>query len=199
MLYLQKYLTNFQKPFFRWKKRKVAIGVVNFKAQTISFSNGNVTIFPTSRNCKNFNFPLYIVPAEMLYLQKYLTNFQKLFFRWKKRKVTIVIGNFKCTDIFVFQMQRYNFSNIPKIEKFQFFPHCPGRNAISPEVFNEFSKTYFSLKEEKGDYCHWKFQVHRHFRFPKATLQLFQHPKNVKISIFPFTLSWQKCYISRSI
>ena len=141
MLYLQKYLTNFQKLFFRWKKSKVAIGVVNFKAQTISFSNGNVTIFPTSRNCKNFNFPLYTVPAEMLYLQKYLTNFQKLFFRWKKRKVTIVIGNYRG----------------------------------------------------------WKFQVHRHFRFPKATLQLFQHPKNVKISIFPFTLSWQKCYISRSI
>ena len=115
MLYLQKYLTNFQKLFFRWKKRKVAIGVVNFKAQTISFSNGNVTTFPTSRNCKNFNFPLYTVPAEMLYLQKYLTNFQKLFFRWKKRKVTIVIGNFKCTDIFVFQRQRYNFSNIPKM------------------------------------------------------------------------------------
>ena len=115
MLYLQKYLTNFQKLFFRWKKSKVAIGVVNFKAQTISFSNGNVTIFPTSQNCKNFNFPLYIVPAEMLYLQKYLTNFRKLFFRWKKRKVTIVIGNFKCTDIFVFQMQRYNFSNIPKM------------------------------------------------------------------------------------
>ena len=115
MLYLQKYLTNFQKLFFRWKKCKVAIGVVNFKAQTISFSNGKVTIFPTSRHCKNFNFPLYTVPAEMLYLQKYLTNFQKLFFRWKKRKVNIIIGNFKCTDIFVFQRQRYNFSNIPKI------------------------------------------------------------------------------------
>ena len=136
MLYLRKYLTNFQKLFFRWKKRKVAIGVVNFKAQMFSFCYSNVATFPTSRNCKNFNFTLYTVPAEMLYLQKYLTNFQKLFFRWKKRKVTIVIGNFKCTDIFVFLRQRYNISNIPE---------------------------------------------------------------NVKISIFPFTLSWKKCHISRSI
>ena len=72
----------------------------------------------------------------MLYLQKYLTNFQKLFFGWKKRKLAIVVENFKCTDIFVFQKQRYNFSNILK---------------------------------------------------------------NVKISILGFTLSRQKCYISRSI
>ena len=80
MLYLQKYLTNFQKLFFRWKKSKVAIGVVNFKAQTISFSNGNVTIFPTSRNCKNFNFPLYTFPAEMLYLRSIWRIFKNFFF-----------------------------------------------------------------------------------------------------------------------
>ena len=30
-----------------------------------------------------------------------------------------------------------------------------------------------------------------------ATLQIFQHPENVKISIIPFTLSRQKCYIFR--
>ena len=86
------------------------------------------------------------------------------------------------------------------VKTFQFLAlHSPGRNAISPEVFNEFSKTFFSLKEEEAGYCGWKFQVHRHFHFPIATLQLFQHPENVKISIFPFTLSLQKCHISRSI
>ena len=70
--------------------------------------------------------------------------------------------------------------------KFQFFPlHCPSRNAISSKVFNEFSKTFFWLKDEEGGYCGWKFQVHRYFGFAIATLQLFQHPENVKISIFP--------------
>ena len=88
----------------------------------------------------------------------------------------------------------------PENVKFQFFPlHCPGRNGISPEVFNEFSKTFFSQKEEKGGYCRWKFQLHRYFRFPMATLQLFHHPENVKISIFPFILSGKKYYISRGI
>ena len=136
MLYLQKYLTNFQKLFFaeRWGRwllwLKISI------AQIFWFCNSNVTTFPTSRKCKNFNFSLYTVPAEMLYLQKYLTNFQKLFF-W--------------------------------------------------------------LKDEEGGYCGWKFQLHRYFGFAIATLQLFQHPENVKISIFPFTLSQQKCYIFKSI
>ena len=104
-------------------------------SQTFSFCYSNVTAFPTSWKCKNFNFSLYTVPAEMLYFQRYLTNFQNL----------------------------------------------------------------FSLKGEEGGYCGLKFQVHRHFGFRIATLQLFQHPENFKISIFPFTLSWQKCYISRSI
>ena len=70
--------------------------------------------------------------------------------------------------------------------KFQFFPlHCPSRNAISSKVFNEFSKTFFWLKDDEGGYCGWKFQLHRYFGFAMATLQLFQHPENVKISIFP--------------
>ena len=52
-------------------------------AQIFWFCNSNVTTFPKSRKCKNFNFSLYTVQAEMLYLQKYLTNFQKHFFGWK--------------------------------------------------------------------------------------------------------------------
>ena len=72
-------------------------------AQIFCFSNSNVTTFPSSRKCKNFNFSLYTVPAEMLYIQKYLTNFQKLSFSWKMRKVAIVVENFRCTDILLLQ------------------------------------------------------------------------------------------------
>ena len=97
MPYLQKYLTNFQRLLFCWKMRKVAI-VVNF-AQ----NSKPLTTFPTSRTCKNFNFSHYTVPAEMPYLQKYLTNFQKLLFGWKMRNVAIVVENLKCTDILVLQ------------------------------------------------------------------------------------------------
>ena len=51
----------------------------------------------------------------MLYLQTYLTNFQKLSFGWKRRKVAIVVENFKGTDVLLLQKQRYHFSNIQKM------------------------------------------------------------------------------------
>ena len=86
------------------------------------------------------------------------------------------------------------------MEKFQFFPlHCPSRNAISSKVFNEFSKTFFCLKDEESVYCGWKFQVRRYSGFAMATIPLFQHPENVKFSIFPFRLSQRKWSIFKSI
>ena len=102
VLYLQKYLKNFQKQSFDWKMMIGGYcGWRISRAQTFCFCNSNVTTFPTSRKCNNFNFSLYTVPAEMLYPQKYLTNFQKLSFSWKIRNVAIVVENFKCTDILV--------------------------------------------------------------------------------------------------
>ena len=62
----------------------------------------------------------------------------------------------------------------PENVKFQFFPlHCPSRNAVSPEIFSEFSKTFSWLKEEERGYCGSKFQEDRYFGFAVATLQLF--------------------------
>ena len=136
MLYLQKYLTNFQKLFLAERSGTWLLCSKIWNAPTLWFCNSHFTTFPTSRKCRNFNFPLYTVPAEMPYLQKYLTNFQKLLFCWKMRK---------------------------------------------------------------RDYCARKFEMHRHFSFAIATLQLFQHPEHVKISTFPITLSQQKCYIFKSI
>ena len=104
MLYLSKVFNEFSKTFFlneRWGRWLLWLKISS--AQIFWFCNSNVTTFPTSRKCKNFNFSLYTVPAEMLYLQKYLTNFQKLSFVWKMRKVAIVVENFTCTDILVLQ------------------------------------------------------------------------------------------------
>ena len=136
MLYLQNYLTNIQKRSFgeRWWRWLLWMKISS--AQTFWICNGNSKTFPTSKKCKNFNFSLYTVPAEMLYLQKYLAKSQKRFF-W--------------------------------------------------------------LKSEEGGYSVWKFQVHRYFSFAIAALPLFQHPENVKISILPFTLSQQKCYVFKSV
>ena len=136
----------------------------------------------------------------MLYLKKYLTNFQKLSFGKKD-----VEGGY-CG--WQFQVQRHFALGIATLPLFQhpenvqisIFPfRLHTRNAESSKVFHELSKTFFFLKHEEGGYCGWKFQVYRHFTFSVATLSLFQHPENVKMSIFPSTLSRQKCYIFKSI
>ena len=200
MLYLQKYLTNFQKLFFRWKKRKVAIVDRKFQLHRhFRLPMATLQLFQRSRKRKNFNFSLYTVPAEMLYLQKYLTNFQKHFFRSKKRTVAIVVENFKVHRHFRFA-----------IETLQLFQHWKCKNLIFcldrgpaemlylQRYLTNFQKLF--LAERRGrSLLSLKISSAQTFSFPMATLQLYQHPKNVKISIFPFTLSGKKCYIYRGI
>ena len=172
MLYLQKYLRNFQKLSFGWKWWRWLFWLKISCAQTFCFCNSNVTTFPTTRKCKNFNFSLYTIPAEMLYLQKYLTNFQKLSFGWKMRKLALVVENCKCADILV----SATFPTTTKCRNFQFFPlHYPSRNAIS--YLTNFQKPFFWLKDDEGGYSAWKFQSARRFAFAIATLPLFQHPE----------------------
>ena len=106
------------------------------------FCNSNVTTFPKSRKCKNFNFSLYTVRAEMLYLQKYLTNFQKHFFGWKMRKVAIGVENFLFTDIWFCNSNVTTFQN-PENVKISIFPFKLSREkcCIFKSIFYEFSKT----------------------------------------------------------
>ena len=59
-------------------------------------------------------------------------------------------------------------------------------------------KTFFAWKMMKVAIVSENFKL-RYFSFAMATLQIFQHPENVKIPILPFTLSRQKCYIFESI
>ena len=71
------------------------------------------------------------------------------------------------------------------------------------KYFTNFQKHFLWLKDEEflplWLLAGWKFLVHRDFGFAIATLQLFQNRENVKISIFPFKLSREKCYIFKSI
>ena len=103
MLYLQKSLTNFQQLFLAERPGRWLLWLRISSAQIFWFCNSNVTTFPIFRKCNNSIFTVYTVPAEMVYLQKYFTNFQKLSFGWKMRKVAIVVDNFECTDILLLQ------------------------------------------------------------------------------------------------
>ena len=200
MLYLQKYLTNFQKLFLVERRGSWLPRLKIWSTPTFSFCCSNVATFATPWKCKNFNFSLYTVPAEMLYLQNYLTNFQKLFFRWKKRKVAIVDGNFNCTDIFVSNGNVTTFPTSQKCKNFNFSLYTvPAEMLYLQKYLTNFQKHFFRPKKRKVAIVVENFKVHRNFRFAIATLQIFQHPENVKISFFAFTLARQKCYISRGI
>ena len=201
MLYLQWYLTNFQKLFFAERRGRWLLWLRISNAQTFSFSNSNVTAFPTSWKCKNFNFSLYTVPAEMLYLQRYLTNFQKLFFRLKEEEGGYWRWKFQVHRHFRFPIATLQLFQHPENVKISIFPcyTVPAEMLYFQKYLTNFQKLFFTLKEEEGGYCGWKSQVHRHFGFAIATLQLFQSSRKCKNFNFSFTLSRQKCYISRSI
>ena len=160
-------------------------------AQKFWFCNSNATHFPTARECKNFNFSLYTVPAEMLYLQKYSTNFQKLFFGRTMRKVAIVVKNFNCTEVWFCNGNVTTFPTSGKCKNFNFslYTVAPEMLYLQKYLTWIFKNVFFGRMIEEGGYCGWKLQMHRCFGFAITTLQLFQHPENVKISIFPFTLS----------
>ena len=150
-------------------------------AHIFCLCNSNVTTFPTTRKCKNLNFSLYTIPAEVLYLQKYLTNFQNLLFPEGRRRWLLWLTISSAQTFCSCNSNVNTFPSSRKCEKFQFFPlHYPNRNAISSKVLNVFLKTFSRLKEKEGGYCGCKFQVHRYFGFATATLPLFQHPEECK-------------------
>ena len=144
-------------------------------------------------------FPLHC-PSRNAISSKVFNEFSKTFFRLKDEEGGYCGWKFQLHTNFGFAIESLPLTQHPQNVKISIFPlHCPRRNAISSKLFNEFSKTFFWLKDDEGGYCGWKFQLHRYFGFAMATLQLFQHPENVKNSIFPFTLSKQKCGISSKL
>ena len=107
------------------------------------------------------------------------------------RNVALVVENLKLHRHFSFAIATLQLFQHPENVKISIFPFTLSQQKC--HIFKSIKrifKTFFEmLKNEERGYCGWKFEVHRNFSFAIATLQLFQHPENVKISIFPFTLS----------
>ena len=83
----------------------------------------------------------------MLYHQRYSTDFQKLSFCLKTLKIGIWEDNFMSAAILVLQWQSENFFQVEKFEISHFeVVHCVRENAISPKVFNRFSKNFLSAE-----------------------------------------------------
>ena len=126
--------------------------------------------------------------------------FKNFLFDLKIRKAAYCCWEFQVRRHFAFAIATLPLFQHPENVKISIFPiiQCPSRNAVSSKVFNEFSKIFFWLKDEEGGYSGWKFQEHRCFGFPLATLPLFLHPENVKISIIPvYTIPGEMLYLQK--
>ena len=111
------------------------------------FAIATLQLFQLPQNVKISISPLQC-PSRNAVSPEIFNEFSKTFFGWKKKKVSIVVKNFKCTDILDFEIATLKLFQNPENVKFQFFHlHCPSRNAVSPEIFNEFSKTFFGWKK----------------------------------------------------
>ena len=168
-------------------------------ADICGFAIATLQLFQHPENVKISIFPLHC-PGRNAISSKVFNEFSKTSFLLKDEERGYCGWKFEVHRHFSFAIATLQLFQHPENVKISIFSlHCPGKNAISSKVFNEFSKTSFLLKDEERGYCARKFEMHRHFSFAIATLQLFQHPEHVKISTFPITLSQQKCYIFKSI
>ena len=115
-------------------------------------------------NIWNFaTFNLYTVPAKILYLQRYSTDFWNLWLSSKMLRVGIWVVSFRGVGIFLLQWQGENLGHRQHFKFCHFQPvHGAGRNPISPKGFNRLSKSFLQLEEVDGGHLGGKFQVRRY-------------------------------------
>ena len=110
-------------------------------AQVFYFCNGNVNTLRID-NIWNFaTFNMYTVPAKILYILRYPTDFRNLCLSSNMLWVDIWVKRFRCTGILLLQFQCENFAHRQHFQFCHFQPvHCARKNPVSANVFNRFSK-----------------------------------------------------------
>ena len=120
-------------------------------AQVFYFCNGNVKTLRIENIWNLATFNMYTLPAKILYLQRYLTDFRKLWLRSKMLSVGIRVQCFMCAGVLLLQWQCENFAHRKHLKSRDFqHVHCASKNPISPNVFNRFSKSLPQLEDVEG-------------------------------------------------
>ena len=122
--------------------------------QIFWFCNSNVTTFPTSRKFKNFNFSLYTVPPEMLYLQKYLTNFQKLFLPERRGTWLLCLKIWRAHIFWFFNCNVTTFPTSRKWKNFNFSFYSVPAEMLYPKRILRIFINFFS-RERRGRCLFW--------------------------------------------
>ena len=150
-------------------------------------------------NIWNFaNFNLYILPAKILYLQRYSTDFRNLCLSSKMLRVGIWVESFRSAGVLLLQWQRENFAQQQHLKFCHFQPvHCVSKNPISPKVLSRFSKSLPQLEDVESGHLVGTFQVCRYFTFAIAWRKLGASQTFEILPISTCTFCQQKSYISK--
>ena len=169
-------------------------------AQVFYFCNGKVKTLPIDNIWKFATFNLYTVPAKIIYLQKYSTDFRNLRLSSKMLRVGIGVESFRCAGILLLQWKGENFAHRQHLKVCHFqHVHCASKNPISPKVFNRFSKSLPDLDDFEGGHLGGKFQVRRYFTFAMARWKLCPSTTFESLPRSTCTLCQKKFYISKGI
>ena len=200
ILYLERYSGDFRNLRLISKMWTVAIWLKSFRCARILLLQwqGERLCIDNIWNFATFN--LYTVQAEILYLQRYTTNFRNLRVSSKMLKVGIWLESFRCAGILLLQWQGENLAHRQHLKFCHVQPvHCASKNPISPKVFNRFSESLPQLEDVDDGHLGGKFQVRMYFAFAMARWKL---GASTIFEIFPLstcTLCQQKSYISKGI
>ena len=169
-------------------------------AQVFCFCNGKVKTWRIDSIWNFATFKLYTVQAEILYLQRYSTNFRNLRVSSKMLRVGIWAESFRCAGILLLQWQGENLAHRQHLKFCHVQPvHCASKNPISPKVFNRFSKSLPQLEDVDDGHLGGKFQVRRYFAFAMARWKLGASTIFEILPLSTCTLCQQKSYISKGI
>ena len=169
-------------------------------AQVFYFCNANVKTLDIDNiwNFATFNF--YTVPAKILYLQRYSTDFRNLC--WARRCWGWAFG-WKVSGAQVFYFCNANVKTFAHGKHLKFCQfqrvHCASKNPVSPKVFNRFSKSLPELEDVEGGHLGGKFHVRRYFTFAMPTWKLWTSTTFEILPLSTSTLCQQKSYISKGI
>ena len=176
-------------------------GVERFRRAAILLLQWQGENFAHLQHLKFPTFNLYTVPAKILYLQTYSTDFRNLCLSSKESlRVGIWVESFKCAGILLLQWQGENFASRQHLKFCHFQPvHCASKNPISPKVLNRFSKSLPQLEDVWGWAFGWKVSGAQVFYFCNGKVKTLRMYNIWNFPLSTCTLSRQKSYISKGI
>ena len=145
ILYLQRYSTDFRNLSLGSKILRVGIWVESFSSAGILLLQWQSEILRIDNIWHFATFNLYTVPAKILYLQRYSTDFRDRCLSSKMLRVGVWVESFRCAGILILQWQGKNFAHWQYLKFCDFQPlHCASENPIFQRYSTDFGNLRFS-------------------------------------------------------